>query len=206
MTNSTNGPERSPGTNEPKKDASGKPVSPMSGVQNSKSSADCTTSDGSKSSVGGSHVHVEGDGCDPKSGSSSDRNLPRQDDRKPTSTVPPIKSDGFSKSSPGQPQGSGSRPTVGDPVRSGTSHVSSSVTKPAGGATPSPGAPQHASSSPSVSPSSPSRRDAMSPQDPKQFGKGEPVQPDRPKPSQPSHVVEPTIGASAGSAVGDSSN
>ncbi len=53
------------------------------------------------------------------------------------------------------------------------------------------------------SPSPPGQRTLTSPEDPDQIGLGDPVQPVRPAPMQPSRVVEPSIGAAGPVGDGD---
>lgn len=211
--------------------SSGKPATPAthvvpSGVvpsgepSSSKSGAACSTSSGPKSPGSSAESHESGECCDPKSassapssdkghsGSKSDRSHSGDESRSDTqrqslSSTPssPTSPKGTVDDLPTPTQSLGIRQVKGDDNRSSQAPASASGASNADSRGASTSVRADTVDLPVASELDSGRRNLTRPQDPKEFGRNDPIQPKRSAPTQPSYVAQPSIGGA--SATGD---
>lgn len=224
MTQSTKGPENVPGGDNENKGTAARrdppATAPKSPAPAQASGSDVNRGrslDSPARPTGGGSPSTSGDTDRANSGGSrSPGSLPGEHSSGPRRDLVGASSQGEGRPSrsmsPTSPKGSPSErptPSPSTGVNPARSDENSPIEAPGRGSSsdgfrsPSPPLRADSGNSPGRSGSEPRRSDRMSPQDPKPFGKGDPVQPNRSVPTQPSRVIEPTVGASDSSGDGD---
>jgi hypothetical protein len=216
MTQPTNGPTNSPGAVDPKKNAgqvSGRPdVASKTQPPIPADGKSACTPNASDAAPRAKSVDPKADDARDAAGSRSPGSLPEQ--MVSTNAAEKKRASSDDKNRPQGQQSSSSSKSSNDvrtsPIQTPGVHQSkdggsgpTSAPRPTNvGDKNQPSTARAGSSPASVPANAPfSKHDLTSPQDPKPVGTTEPIQPNRPKPIQPSRVTEPTVGATGSTGV-----